>query len=337
MRRVILDFANTKVEFADRELAIKQVEEWADKGTYPVQVIYGPEGCGKTAWLLQSVELLKELGFEVIYVNPINKFTIAEFGIEGLRNRFLKLVEEAISQNVLARIAWIAYDTAYELVKVTRGRVAIIVDDAFQVIGVKESAMYVKALLNLIEYPPEHYERIITIAATSEGSSRFEVGKHRWANTLAMWNLGKEGFKQLYEQVPGSKPSLDEAWKLTGGNPGILEELYRANWDVDKVIDRLIEGKRLMAFITSLNPSERELIMRALDDPDILMSGKGIPLLNRLIELNLALDIPSRKPYLWVDEPPPERDLELGIGRYVAWQSPLHREAVKRALEAPRQ
>ncbi|MGC9180926.1 MAG: ATP-binding protein, partial [Vulcanisaeta sp.] len=28
----------------------------------------------------------------------------------------------------------------------------------------------------------------------------------------------------------------------------------------------------------------------------------------------------------------PQRDPELGIGRYIAWQSPMHREAVRRAL-----
>jgi len=36
---------------------------------------------------------------------------------------------------------------------------------------------------------------------------------------------------------------------------------------------------------------------------------------------------------LWIDVPPPERDPELGIGRYVAWRTPLHREAVRRAIE----
>jgi hypothetical protein len=34
----------------------------------------------------------------------------------------------------------------------------------------------------------------------------------------------------------------------------------------------------------------------------------------------------------WIDEPPPDRDEELGIGRDVAWQTPLHREAVKRVI-----
>jgi len=54
-----------------------------------------------------------------------------------------------------------------------------------------------------------------------------------------------------------------------------------------------------------------------------------------LVELNLVIDdITLRDPFLWVDIPPPERDVELGIGRYVAWQTPLHREAVRRALRA---
>lgn len=53
-----------------------------------------------------------------------------------------------------------------------------------------------------------------------------------------------------------------------------------------------------------------------------------------LIEKNLVVyDLYSRDPELWVDEPPPERDPELGIGRHVAWQTPLHKEAVKRAIE----
>jgi hypothetical protein len=41
----------------------------------------------------------------------------------------------------------------------------------------------------------------------------------------------------------------------------------------------------------------------------------------------------DRDPYFWIDQPPPERDPELGIGKNVAWQTPLHREAVRRALE----
>jgi len=48
--------------------------------------------------------------------------------------------------------------------------------------------------------------------------------------------------------------------------------------------------------------------------------------------LNTATDTTSRQEHLWVDQPPPERDPELGIGKNAAWQTPIYREAVRRAL-----
>ncbi|MGC8543901.1 MAG: ATP-binding protein [Vulcanisaeta sp.] len=249
VRRIRLNLAsNLQVEFVDRDSALRRIEYWAGRGMSVVQVVHGLEGCGKTAWLLQSVELLRDLGFEVIYVNPINRLAIAETGVAGLRDEFMKLIEEAINQNALTRIAWIAYNIAYDLIKATRGKVAIIVDDAFQVIGVRESTLYVKALLNLIEYPPEMYERIVAIAATSEGVSRREIGRHRWADLLAMWNMSREGFRQLYEQIPGNKPDFNEVWRITGGNPKLLGRLYEVNWDVDRLITGLIEERGVDAF-----------------------------------------------------------------------------------------
>ena len=46
--------------------------------------------------------------------------------------------------------------------------------------------------------------------------------------------------------------------------------------------------------------------------------------MDKLVELNLLVDaIAYRDPSLWVDESPPERDLELGVGKHVAWQTLL--------------
>jgi len=53
----------------------------------------------------------------------------------------------------------------------------------------------------------------------------------------------------------------------------------------------------------------------------------------QLVERNLILyNIYERQQIFWVDAPPPETDTELGIGRNVAWQTPIHREAVRRVL-----
>ena len=104
--RVKLRFGGLEVEFVDRDLALGLVGDWARRGTGFPKVVYGPEGCGKTAWLRQSVELLKDYGFEVVYVNPINREFLAEVNITDLREDFLRLVKEAISQNALGRLAW---------------------------------------------------------------------------------------------------------------------------------------------------------------------------------------------------------------------------------------
>ncbi|MGC8543902.1 MAG: hypothetical protein ACP5NQ_08165 [Vulcanisaeta sp.] len=89
-----------------------------------------------------------------------------------------------------------------------------------------------------------------------------------------------------------------------------------------------------MHSIASLSSEKRHLLAEAIDGPDALFTKEGIPLMNKLIRLNLAIKIPQwRDESLWIDQPPPERDLELGIGKYVAWQTPLHREAIKKALQ----
>jgi len=72
LRRVKLSFADLRIEFVDRYGALNQLSELAERGTYPGYVVYGPEGCGKTALLKQVKALLEEeFGYSVIYVNPL--------------------------------------------------------------------------------------------------------------------------------------------------------------------------------------------------------------------------------------------------------------------------
>ena len=149
-----------------------------------------------------------------------------------------------------------------------------------------------------------------------------------------MWNMPRKGLKQLYEQLPGRKLDFEEVWRLTGGNPKILARLYANNWDVKGVINDIMVSKKLRQFTHSLSQIERQWLWEAVDNPDTLFTRERMDLLGKLVDLNLVIDdVPMREQYLWVDQPPPEQDPELGIGKYVAWQTPLHREAVRKALE----
>ena len=334
MKRIKLSFvAGVEVEFADRESAIKQVEELAEKGTRFPLVVFGPEGCGKTSWLKQATEMLRELGYEVIYIDPMRKDFIIHTEVKDLVKKFAEAALEAAGV-AEAKLASLAVTAVRLFMGRRRRKVAVLVDDAFQAIGLDKAAMYVKSLLGLTEYPPEGCEKVVAIATTSEGLSRGEVGRHRWALLRPMWNMSRRGFEELYEKLPGRRLPTDEAWRLTGGNPDALAKLYRYDWDADAVVKDLADFKKLKALTPSLSVDERRWLLEAVEDPDTLLTRERTSLLNRLVELNLVIDaIPERELRRWIDEPPPVRDLELGVGRHVAWQTPLHREAVRRALE----
>ena len=176
-------------------------------------------------------------------------------------------------------------------------------------------------MLNLVEYPPRDYERIIAVAATSEGASRSEIGRHRWADIMPMWNMPKEGFQQLYEKLPDPKPPFEEVWRWTGGNPGMLSRLYLTSWNSGVVATRLIREKRLTPDFVA---RWRSWLEKAVDDPEALWSPDAPEeLIRQLVERNLILyNIYEREQIFWIDQPPPERDPELGIGKNAAWQTP---------------
>jgi GTPase SAR1 family protein len=332
MRRIKLSFVpGLEVEFSDRDRAIRQVYEFAEKGTrFPI-VIYGPEGCGKTSLLLQAIEILKEMGYSIIYFNPLRRRFEAEAGIESIRQMILDRLKRVSAEYEFARLIWSVVDLVIEVLKLGKKRLAIVVDDAFQYLDPREAATVVKSLLEIIEHPEENYERIVVIVATSEGLSRFEIGRHRWGELIPMWNMSRKGFEELYEKLPRPKPSFEDVWRFTGGNPYMLSLLYRYSWRVDTVISIIVSEKGLTRWFVGL---WREWLEKVVEDPDTV-SDPGFPqeLRDELVKRNLIVHhLRVRDPELWIDEPPPERDPEIGVGKENAWQIPLYREAVKRVL-----
>lgn len=325
--KIKVRLAGREVDFADREVAIRQVEELAREGTYLVPVIYGPEGCGKTAFFRQAAEVLKEHGYAVVHVNPAADEKLHT--TDELKE--LKTFSDAAS----------VIDAAVELLNEAakrRRRIALLIDDVSQAFGLDKAEQVVIRLLNALGRPSANYEKAVVLVATSESASAERIGRHRWADLYAMWNTPPEGFRQLYDQLPGEKPPFDEVWRWTGGNPGMLERLYLAKWDVDSVIGEIIRRYRLNWRIDELSGREVEVLREAVDDPDALLKRvRETPqLADKLVEMNLVVELSRRDPRLWVDQPPPQKDLEVGVGKYYAWPTPLHREAARRALEETR-
>ncbi|ADM27610.1 ATPase [Ignisphaera aggregans DSM 17230] len=335
VRRIKLRFADREIEFADREVALKQVEEFAERGTrFPV-VVYGPEGCGKTAFFKQAKVVLEEYDYSVVYTNPLAH---EEREILLYTPSIRDIVEEVFKSfpDPYSRIVDIAIRIASRVMrKLRKPRIAILMDDIFQAIGLDKAEIYTKILLNLIEYPSGDYEKIVVLVSSSEGVTRTRIGRHLWSVMYLMWNMSREGLKLLYDVVPDPKPLFEDVWRFTGGNPRIFEMLHSFSWNIDMVISMFIKERDIRGVMASLSSEEIEILRKALEDPDTIFRSLRNPATQKLekllIELNLIIDVWERDKF-WIDTPPPEKDLELGIGEYYAWQTPLHREAVKRVL-----
>jgi hypothetical protein len=333
VKRIKVEIApGVETEFVDRDRALAQVVEWAERGTrFPI-VIFGPEGCGKTAFLRQAASGLRELGYDVFYLHPLDKVFAADVDDADVKTLFAELVRKTLEDERWGRLALAVFDLARAILKRRRRKIAIVADDVFQAIGLDKAAAYVKGLLNMIEHPVYRYENIVVLVATSEGVSKREIGRHFWAVLRPMWNMPKEGFQQLYDKMPEPKPPFEDVWRWTGGNPRMLGRLYTSGWAVGRVAEDVIREKGLTAeFVRRW----RRWLEVAVEDPEVLWAGGAPEGLARELEArNLVVyNMYDRDPYFWIDAPPPERDPELGIGKNVAWQTPIHREAVRRALK----
>jgi predicted AAA+ superfamily ATPase len=56
MERIKLPFTpGIEVESMDKDRGLKQIRDFAERGTRLPVVVPGPEGCGKTSWLRQPL------------------------------------------------------------------------------------------------------------------------------------------------------------------------------------------------------------------------------------------------------------------------------------------
>ena len=86
MRKIRLEITpGVKAEFVDRDRALAQVKEWAEKSTRWPVVVFGPEGCGKTAFFRQDAFAMRELGCDFFYLHLLDRVFSAEVDDPTLR------------------------------------------------------------------------------------------------------------------------------------------------------------------------------------------------------------------------------------------------------------
>jgi hypothetical protein len=95
VKRVKLSFVpDLEVEFVDRNSGVQQILEWGEKSTWHPVVVFGPEGCVKSAWLKQATEILKEMNFDDVYINPVYREFTASTDINEVVSKLSEVVAD---------------------------------------------------------------------------------------------------------------------------------------------------------------------------------------------------------------------------------------------------
>ncbi len=319
--------------FVDRDVELGKLLELCERGFYPVLYIYGPEGCGKTRLVRELIERVSGRdSYLAIYVDAQSVSSLEEAIFAP--SEVVKIVAEAISGinsglgSAVARV--LPYAVRKALERSVRGkRVVVVVDDVAKPLGIDAIESFAKKLLDLVEWLLSRgVASVLAVATTSEGASLEVLWRHSYVHPALLWNLPRKGFEELAQQLdPPSEAAVEEAWRLTGGNPRMLIEIAKGfRWSFNtwfrKIVDR-VEAVYAKARARNLD----EHLRQAIEDPDHLLETRDLYQL--LLEENLVL----YKRVATLAETYVEPDPEMGIGSYIAWQTPAHKLALKKLIE----
>ena len=104
---------------------------------FPI-VIFGPEGCGKAAFLKQAAEVLREFGYDVVYVDVSHADFTAHTDVAEVARRLAEAASE-VSGVAEVKLAYLAIEAVKELIRRGKKRVAVLADEAFQAVGIEKA------------------------------------------------------------------------------------------------------------------------------------------------------------------------------------------------------
>ena len=332
--------------FVNRVEEIRALEELGRRGSPGVMYIYGPEGCGKTRLLREFIKIFNGVGIyiDALEQESLEKALIFTQKLSEMKDLFTELAGQVtgpIGRWLTSRILTIL-ENVVARIRIKDENLVIAIDDVTRARGLDDLERYIKWLYELQWKVYEDYEpkTILIIATTSEGYSLKRIVRHTYNIPSLIWNLGKEACEELIQQLnPVNEETIEETWKLTGGNPrSIIEIATIHRWNprewLTKIEDRLGDVANILKAKGLI-----EETYKLIENPDVLRERPYVELREAyeiLLEHNLMMYVGISLLSSWIHRDQsrwaikPSR--ELGIGRHYAWQIPAYRKALERLL-----
>ncbi|RLE56585.1 MAG: hypothetical protein DRJ40_05490 [Thermoprotei archaeon] len=324
--------------FVDRERELETLRELASYGSPLPIYLYGPEGCGKTRLLR---EFIKRVHGVTIYIDALERrdpetAIVLNPVIEEVRKFVREVALQAIGPlgTYLADRITLIVEKIAEKVSIEGRSLIVIVDDITRAIGLDRVEWYVKWLYELIGKLHRRYspKSILIVATTSEGKSLDLVMRHTYTVVKLIWNLPREPFYELVQELKPPNLNLrEELWRVTGGNPRALIEIAHVHrWDIGSWLNTL--ERRLTKVLTTIRSRNLENeLMKAIEDPDTVHT-EATPRTEQLQQILTEENLLIYKYVTTLHNTEVPSDLELGIGKYYAWQIPAYRDILKKLL-----
>ncbi|BDR92094.1 ATP-binding protein [Vulcanisaeta souniana] len=327
--------------FVDRVSELGWLRGWVSRFRYVPLYVYGPEGCGKTRLLKEFVRRFREyfggdavaVYIDALEMGSIEKAVLTPPGLSLMIDAIRDVINGVLGVGPsLARAIADVLERAVGRQRLRGNYVLVVVDDVVRAVGMDRVEWYVKWLFELMNKLSSEYgpRAINFVVATSEGESLGSVTRHRHGHAALLWNLDREPFMELLNALnPPRGFDVEEAWRLLGGNPGKAMELAnRYNWDLRAMLNDYVRRAVLLMDTIKARGLVNPLRM-AINDVDTFYGDPGT---TELRELLIRENYIIYKDWATLSGSPINPNQEIGVGRFYAWQTPIHREALATTL-----
>ncbi len=331
-----VNFVNRENEF-EKFLGLIKYHEEVNPVNSLIYVISGPWGCGKTEFAKALTYVLKDVDDIIISYMNLPRSSIEEEFFATTSKNIVEIMESLVRELLGDRVRLLLH--VYDVVKYIASRIRlkdkriILIFDEVTV-TLERYKVTIRDLIaglskEIYDLAWKYHCQVNVILLTSELTTMYYFKREEGKNLLIyqMWHLSKKPFEQLLSKL-NCPLNFAMLWKLTGGNPRAIYELFSYKWNLEMWLDRIIEVTssafkefcRVKGLTLGQILGETRNVMENIDNLELH------PIWDFLLKYNLVTQLYNK----WLNKRPEET---YWIGRHVAFQMPVYYLIVKSFIE----